>query len=198
MNASDTPVFVQALDKADIVETPSQGSDIKFATWRLLKQDYITVGRISDAGGGMVKVDYELWDVNRQQSLLAQSFTAPTGDLRGVAHQIADQIYEKITGVRGATGMGNSSGNNPTMTNTGTIVMGDDGTGMGHNGDGGVMTNRGTIIAGEFGARVHDHCRSIEFSEIRMGFDDEHFLCQTGCPAQPVDWIKQMVEDPKE
>ncbi|WP_449429289.1 Tol-Pal system beta propeller repeat protein TolB [Rhodanobacter umsongensis] len=92
----------RSLAKSDIVEFPSQGSDIKFATWRLLKQDYITVGRISDAGGGMLKVQYELWDVNKQQSLLAQAFTVPAGDLRGVAHQIADQIYEKITGVRGA------------------------------------------------------------------------------------------------
>jgi len=92
----------RSLAKSDIVEFPSQGADIKFATWRLLKQDYITVGRVSDAGGGMLKVEYELWDVNKQQSLLAQAFTVPAGDLRGVAHQIADQIYEKITGVRGA------------------------------------------------------------------------------------------------
>ena len=92
----------RSLDKSEIVEQPSKGADIKFATWRLLKQDYITVGRISDAGGGMLRVEYELWDVNKQQSLLASAFTAPAGDLRGVAHQIADQIYEKITGVRGA------------------------------------------------------------------------------------------------
>lgn len=92
----------RSLAKSEIVEQPSKGSDIKFPTWRLLKQDYITVGRISDAGNGMLKVDYELWDVNKQQSLLAQSFTAPAGDLRGVAHQIADQIYQKVTGVRGA------------------------------------------------------------------------------------------------
>lgn len=92
----------RSVAKSEIVEQPSKGSDIKFPTWRLLKQDYITVGRISDAGNGMLKVDYELWDVNKQQSLLAQSFTAPAGDLRGVAHQIADQIYQKITGVRGA------------------------------------------------------------------------------------------------
>ena len=92
----------RSLDKPSIVEFPSQGSDIKFATWRLLKQDYITVGRVSDAGGGMLKVDFELWDVNKQQSLLAQSFTAPAGDLRGVAHQIADLVYQKVTGVRGA------------------------------------------------------------------------------------------------
>jgi TolB protein len=92
----------RSLAKSDIVEFPSKGTDIKFATWRLLKQDYITVGRVSDAGGGMLRVEYELWDVNKQQSLLAQAFTVPAGDLRGVAHQIADQIYEKITGVRGA------------------------------------------------------------------------------------------------
>lgn len=92
----------RSLAKSDIVEFPSKGADIKFATWRLLKQDYITVGRVSDAGGGMLRVEYELWDVNKQQSLLAQAFTVPAGDLRGVAHQIADQIYEKITGVRGA------------------------------------------------------------------------------------------------
>ncbi|MEO5811730.1 MAG: Tol-Pal system beta propeller repeat protein TolB [Rhodanobacter sp.] len=92
----------RSLAKSDIVEFPARGADIKFATWRLLKQDYITVGRISDAGGGMLRVEYELWDVNKAQSLLAQAFTAPAGDLRGVAHQIADQIYQKITGVRGA------------------------------------------------------------------------------------------------
>ena len=58
--------------------------------------------RVIDAGAGTLRVEYELCDVNKQQSLLAQAFTAPARDLRGVAHQIADLIYEKITGVRGA------------------------------------------------------------------------------------------------
>ncbi len=92
----------RSLAKSDIVETPSQGSDIKFATWRLLKQDYIVVGRISDAGSATLKVDFELWDVNKQQELLGGSFTSPAGDLRSVAHRIADKVYEKVTGVRGA------------------------------------------------------------------------------------------------
>jgi TolB protein len=93
----------RALDKGSLVEAPSQGSDIRFATWRLLKQDFIVVGRVKDTGNGMVQVAYELWDVNRQQSLLSQAMpSAPAGDLRNVAHQIADAIYQKITGVRGA------------------------------------------------------------------------------------------------
>jgi TolB protein len=92
----------RALAKSDIVETPAQGSDIKFPTWRLLKQDYIVVGRINDAGSGTLNVTYELWDVNKQQQLLGGTFTTPAADLRGVAHRMADKIYEKITGVRGA------------------------------------------------------------------------------------------------
>ena len=93
----------RSLAKSDIVEQPASGAEIKFATWRLLKQDYIVVGRLKDAGNGMVQVEYELWDVNKQQSLLSQAMPpAPMGDLRNVAHQIADIIYQKITGVRGA------------------------------------------------------------------------------------------------
>jgi len=91
----------RALAKSDIVELPAKGADIKFATWRLLKQDYIVVGSISEADGGMLKVSYELWDVNKQQNLVTASFTASAGDLRSVAHQVSDVVYQKITGVRG-------------------------------------------------------------------------------------------------
>ncbi|HET7300281.1 MAG TPA: Tol-Pal system beta propeller repeat protein TolB [Oleiagrimonas sp.] len=90
------------LDRNDLVSFPHRGNEIKFAAWKLLKQDYIVVGHVSDAGGGAFKVSFELWDVNRQQSLLGQSYTAQAGDLRGIAHQIADAIYQKIIGEPGA------------------------------------------------------------------------------------------------
>jgi TolB protein len=92
----------RTLDKGDVIEFPTRGAEIKFPTWKLLKQDYLVIGHMEDAGGGALKVAFELWDVNKQQSLLSLSYTAQPGDLRGVAHQIADQIYEKILGVRGA------------------------------------------------------------------------------------------------
>jgi len=60
------------------------------------------VGRISDTGNGTLNVTYELWDVNKQQELLGGTFSTPAGDLRNVAHRMADKIYQKITGVRGA------------------------------------------------------------------------------------------------
>ena len=92
----------RALDKKDVVEFPSRGSDIKFPTWNLLKQTYVVVGRMTDAEGGAMRVEFELYDVPKQERLLGLAITGQRSDLRGVGHQIADLIYEKITGVRGA------------------------------------------------------------------------------------------------
>ena len=36
------------LGKRDIVEFPTRESEVKFGTWRLLKQNYLLVGRVAD------------------------------------------------------------------------------------------------------------------------------------------------------
>lgn len=89
------------LPTSEVVQSPTTGSQIKFATWQQLKQDYITVGSTSYSGG-VLQANFELWDVNKQQMLLKASVAKQGSDLRRVAHQIADQIYQKIIGVRGA------------------------------------------------------------------------------------------------
>ncbi|MBP7624323.1 MAG: Tol-Pal system protein TolB, partial [Xanthomonadales bacterium] len=45
----------RALSRQDIVETPARPADVKFATWRLLKQDFLVIGRISDADAGALR-----------------------------------------------------------------------------------------------------------------------------------------------
>jgi TolB protein len=92
----------RTLPKTDIVETPTREADVKFATWRLLKQDYLVVGHATDAGEGAVRVEFELFDVGKQQRMAGLAISGQRTALRDVAHQIADIIYEKILGVRGA------------------------------------------------------------------------------------------------
>lgn len=92
----------RALPKADVVEFPARGGEIKFGTWRVLKQDFIVVGRISDATDGALRIEFELFDVAKQERLIGLAIATRPGDLRGAAHQISDQIYERITGTRGA------------------------------------------------------------------------------------------------
>ena len=92
----------RSLALASMVEKPTRGSEIQFPTWRLLKQDFVVVGRVMDAADGGYRVEYELYDVARQQRLLGLAVGGRAKGMRDVAHQIADQIYEKILGVRGA------------------------------------------------------------------------------------------------
>ncbi len=92
----------RTLPQAQIVEKPTRGGEVQFPTWRALKQDYIVVGRVADAGEGAFRVEYELFDVAKGERLLGLAMTARSNAMRDVAHQMADAIYEKITGVRGA------------------------------------------------------------------------------------------------
>jgi TolB protein len=92
----------RSLPDRDMVERPTRGAEVNYPTWRLLKQDFLVVGHVLDAGDGGYRVEYELFDVAKQQRLLGFAMTARSNAMRDVAHQIADAIYEKITGVRGA------------------------------------------------------------------------------------------------
>jgi len=92
----------RALLEQDVIEKPIRGSEIKFPTWRVLKQDFVVVGRVMDNPDGGYRVEYELYDVARQERLLGLAVGGRARGMRDVSHQIADQIYEKILGVRGA------------------------------------------------------------------------------------------------
>ncbi|WP_334177524.1 Tol-Pal system beta propeller repeat protein TolB [Pseudoxanthomonas sp.] len=92
----------RTLPEARITERPTRGSEIQYPTWRTLRQDYLVVGRVVDAGDGGYRVEYELFDVAKQERMLGLAMTARSNALRDVAHQMADAIYEKILGVRGA------------------------------------------------------------------------------------------------
>jgi len=92
----------RTLPEASIIERPTRGAEVRYPTWRLLKQDFVVVGRLVDAGDGGYRVEYELHDVARQAVLLTMTVPGRGKGLRDAAHQIADQIYEKILGVKGA------------------------------------------------------------------------------------------------
>lgn len=92
----------RTLPERDITERPTRGSEVQYPTWRMLRQDYLVVGRVLDAAGGAYRVEYEVFDVARQERLLGMAMTSRGGALRDVAHQISDAIYEAVLGVRGA------------------------------------------------------------------------------------------------
>ncbi len=92
----------RALAERDVVEKPIRSADVNYATWRLLKQDFLVIGRVLDGADGGYRVEFELLDVAKQERMLGLAMIGRSGSLRDVAHQVSDQIYERILGVRGA------------------------------------------------------------------------------------------------
>jgi TolB protein len=89
------------LDRASMLAKPTTGAEVDFGTWRLLKTDYVVVGRVVPDGAQWA-IQYELFNVLTGERLLGFSVPAAANALRGGAHRVADMIHEKILGIRGA------------------------------------------------------------------------------------------------
>lgn len=89
------------LDRRDMVTRPISGTEIRFEDWRLLKSDFIVVGRVEPDGAGLA-VNFELHNVRTGASLLAQRLPSSEKGQRATAHRIADLVFERLTGIRGA------------------------------------------------------------------------------------------------
>lgn len=88
------------LAHASFLQTPTVASDIDFGSWRLVKVDYLVIGR-QVTGTGPQAVEFELYSVLTGKRLLGMSVPVTSG-WRAAAHAAADLIYENIVGVRGA------------------------------------------------------------------------------------------------
>jgi TolB protein len=85
------------LDRRDLVARPVSGAEIRFEDWRLLKSDFIVVGRVEPDA-----VAFELFNVRTGAALLAERLPSTGRSLRATAHRIADLVFERLTGVPGA------------------------------------------------------------------------------------------------
>lgn len=77
-------------------ETP-----IAFDEWRTRGADYVAYGSVSTTSENQYEVSYRLADTINQQELDGVAFSGSDRELRRIAHQIADRIYEKVTGIPG-------------------------------------------------------------------------------------------------
>ena len=89
------------LPRGDMLEQPSSGDQIQFNDWRLLKSNFIAVGKVIPDGVDRFQVQYELYNVLNGQRLLGERIPSTTAALRATAHRIADLIHEQLTGVPG-------------------------------------------------------------------------------------------------
>jgi TolB protein len=91
-----------AMDRKDMLEQPHSGAAIAFDDWRRLNSDYMVVGQLSAQGSDRFNIVFELYNVLTRQRLLGYQISTNRAGLRLASHQVADMVFEKIIGVRGA------------------------------------------------------------------------------------------------
>jgi TolB protein len=88
--------LISATGAALTVDTP-----IAFDEWRSKGADFIAYGTVTRGPDGRFEVKYRLGDTVKKAQLDGVAFSGNEKELRRIAHQIADRIYEKITGIKG-------------------------------------------------------------------------------------------------
>jgi len=91
----------RTLAESDMLSKPQTRAGVDFRDWRALGQDALVVGQVVPDGAGY-QVRFQLFDTLREQQLAGFSIPSSADGLRLTAHQIADIIYEKLTGTPGA------------------------------------------------------------------------------------------------
>ena len=99
----DRSGLFRPLDPATFRATPPDVSQApaSFDPWKAISAQALLVGQVSGGADGRLNVDFRLWDVYAGDQLLGLRLTATPDSWRTIAHQIADAVYEKLTGERG-------------------------------------------------------------------------------------------------
>lgn len=91
----------QPIARNHMISQPAKASEVIFRDWSAVGAQYVLVGNIVPTAAG-VQVNYAVLNVSTEQEMLNGSVSGTVEQLRDLAHHIADQSYEKLTGVKGA------------------------------------------------------------------------------------------------
>ncbi len=93
--------YFEPIPRQNMISQPAQASEVIYRDWQALGAQYVLVGSIVP-NGGRLQIQYALLNVATQQQVLTGSVGGTTDQLRDMSHYIADQSFEKLTGIKGA------------------------------------------------------------------------------------------------
>ena len=86
---------------AFIQDTASLRYGPRFGDWRLINAQALVSGNIALLADGRMQVQFRLWDVFSEVQMRGTQYTTPPSNWRSIAHRIADEIYQRLTGETG-------------------------------------------------------------------------------------------------
>lgn len=86
------------LSRENMLSYPGKETDVYYRDWKVLGASYLLIGQVSQSGGTYT-VNYQLFDILRQRSILKGHVRGVESQLRTMSHTISDAVYQKITGI---------------------------------------------------------------------------------------------------
>ncbi|MBI3223402.1 MAG: Tol-Pal system protein TolB [Nitrosomonadales bacterium] len=80
-------------------KAPHEPGEVNYADWQ--GADGLAIGSVEQQANGRIEARFRLLDVVKRSELMGQAVSAADGQVRAVAHRVADLIYEKLTGDQG-------------------------------------------------------------------------------------------------
>lgn len=91
----------EPIPRQNMISLPTQAAEVIYRDWQALGAQYVLVGNIVPSAGRL-QIQFALFNVTTQQQVMTGSVGGGVDQLRDMAHHIADQSFEKLTGVKGA------------------------------------------------------------------------------------------------
>lgn len=91
----------EPIPRQNMISLPTRGEEVIYRDWKALGAQYLLVGNVTPVGGRL-QVQFALFNVTTEQQVLTGNVSGGTDQLRDMAHHIANQSFEKLTGIRGA------------------------------------------------------------------------------------------------
>jgi TolB protein len=94
--------FFNPVAREHMISMPSRPDEIIYRDWRAVGAQYLLIGDAIAQPDGRIQIRYHLLNVTSEEQLHSGTVTGTEQQLRDLAHHIADQAHEKITGIKGA------------------------------------------------------------------------------------------------
>lgn len=93
--------YFEPIPRQNMISLPAQASEVIYRDWKALGAQYLLIGNMT-TNQNRIQVQYALFNVATEQQVVTGQVAGNPDQLRDMAHYIADQAFEKLTGVKGA------------------------------------------------------------------------------------------------
>jgi TolB protein len=89
------------ISQRDMLSSPTRPLEVYFRDWRILKAEYLVISNLSENAQSGYQLQFQVFDVFNERKILDLAVGGSVNQLRDLAHYMSDQVYERITGLRG-------------------------------------------------------------------------------------------------